>query len=481
MAKNKNTIQPTRKELERKNSRLGMIGDFFKNIFAKIKNFFRVLAGKEPLPDKQWADKPVLHEYKPSDQIMKEQVEFEGYDQMQIGPDGLVRVPAGTERTWSLDDKQKYIDVITKKFPDMPDPQVTGDGAFASTIAYDISKVFKSETNTTLIYALAGKLVVADCQNGVCNLSISDGKKEATAIITDPEQAHEALLKTYAQSVDAPLFLIDARKHAKFAVISGPDKQPMVYTIENHYPHIQDYNEKAFINHKSPLQAVYEIKAPDVISTAFIEKAVKFDEEAPTYQWRESGNVATALHESLFKDPGYRSTFVLHGGVDETVKYDTVVWLTSERDTTGAEKFFINAAAVHTNFGTTAVKREISPEAFDFSQEGNKAFRGVLNRALKGLSVQVKTMDEQSRQMDDIKKAFEEEQNMQNQPAEEKAPDEPIPDTTGTNEPSQEQPQEESTKTPPAEALSSPTGQDDTPEAPPDDLAEQFADDELGL
>ncbi len=46
MAKNKNTIQPTRKELERKNSRLGMIGNFFKNIFTKIKNFFRVLAGK---------------------------------------------------------------------------------------------------------------------------------------------------------------------------------------------------------------------------------------------------------------------------------------------------------------------------------------------------------------------------------------------------------------------------------------------------
>ena len=175
MARNKNTIQPTRKELEKKNSRLGMVGDFLKNIFTKIRNFFRALAGKEQLPEKQWADKPILHEYKPSDQILKEMEEFAGYDEMQIGPDGLARVPAGTERTWSLDDKQKYIDVITRKFPDMPDPQVTGDGAFASAIAFDVSKVFKSETNNTLIYALAGKLVVADCQNGGCNLSISDG------------------------------------------------------------------------------------------------------------------------------------------------------------------------------------------------------------------------------------------------------------------------------------------------------------------
>lgn len=369
-------IQPRKSDMEVTPSFFDRIKLFFQGLKEKWSEFWNDVLhpNNEPTPE----PKP----YKPSDQILSEYNKFPGFDEMTMD-NGLVRIPAGTEKItgWSLDEKQHYLDILHTKFPQMPNPIETHDGAFITQISSNVYSMLKSDRDNTSIYAIANNLIIASHKDGECNITITDGQTEHSVTIDSIENISSKLAILFTEHMNPEnkeSFMLDMKRDVGYLQRVNPQGECESYKIEHHHHHINDYANKVFIDHKHPMPAILELQGPGIVSRETLDKL--FPVDVPM----ERGDfdaVITALHEPLFKNPGYNSTFVTQ---------DKAFWISYDGD-----KAMINVAPVHCKYpNVPTVTRPVPEEAYSFAKEGKYALRKALQSAIKAVDKQIEHLDE---------------------------------------------------------------------------------------
>lgn len=411
MADKKKSSQK-QKESSWKNGVFGKVFGFFKGIGEKIKEFFNDVFNRAPKDTTpQWKDQPKDNTYKPSDQIYEEEVHFPGYDDLQVQENGLVRIPSTNAQLWDVSDAQRYLNCIHEKIPVMPNPIEEHNGEFVGAVSSDIYKAMKQETNQTLIYAVADKLLTAKIENGACTVTLADGKSSASLELRDPMHPNADLAAFFAWqlSTDGKSYMIDTQKGIRYAQWLKENGELASFVIEKHHPHVNNYEGKAFVIHKQSLDGVLEIQGTEPMPRHFIDEALKVDTEMSQQDFRY---MTTALYEQVMGLSSGHSTFVTQ---------DKVFWISEQNG-----KQFINVAPTqckHQNVPTYTVP--IPDKALETppSRDGCKALSRTIDKTITKLNEHLEKLDQLEQEADKAANAAKDAESKRNENAQDQTRD----------------------------------------------------------
>ena len=414
--KKKESLQPTKEDF-RSAGFFGKIKLFFQNIAAKIMGLWAYARGKLDTPTDGEVSGPenAQRKWASSSEIIEYTQNFPGYEKLSmIGKTGLIRIDPQAIAWHPLSDKKHYIDTIHKKFPEMPNPIETHNGEFIGIISSDIFKGLRDGGEQTFVYAIADNLISAECKDGQCILTIGNGETEHSIVLTEDSNTQSSIAKLFTEHIGTPekiSFLIDERRNISYAQWKNDAGSYDTYTIQNYHPHWNNYEDKAGIKHDKPVDSIVEIKGPDVFPRGFIDGANKITTE---YSTSDFFSMITAMHETIFKNPGYQSTFVTQ---------DKVFWLTQEGDTFVAHVAPTNCR--HDKVPT--VHEKIHPKALEFSKAGRQSLSKTFDRAIQKLEANLEELDKLKQQSKD----FIDQQNQEQEEPPETPPEENMPPDVG--------------------------------------------------
>ncbi len=388
------------------------IKNFFKGLRDKFKEFWEY-ARRRTTPYEKSVEGQAARTYntsfKPSDQLYEEAEKFPGFDEMTLRQGSYIKLPAGTETVWHLnnaDDVHKYLNAIEAKFPDMQDPATTHQGEFITEIARTLEIAHSKGQDMTQLYVVGHAIIAAEVHDGNMTVTISDRDHHMKFDGTNTSTLRSDIANLYAafSGYDSPAnFYIDTQTGTRYMQIQTDEHGYDTYIAEPMKRHINDYDSKQGVSHKFVMPGVVEVQGPDVLPRSFLDKAIAID---TPMEWKDFANIMTAMHESLFTAEGQkgqepRTEMNRHSVY---VTSDKMFWMTRSEN----GDFIAHVAPAHCKYPNVAtIDVPVPEEAMTWSKDGQKALAKAVNQAVGKLNHIIADLDDKDKAAFDLAQGLE--------------------------------------------------------------------------
>ena len=369
----------------------GSIKGFFQNIVNKIKDVMeyatRLKNGK-----KDWENSiegkaaPKDLTFKPSDQIAEEQIHFPGFHDMTMS-NGMVRIPAGTENIWPVEDKQRYLNALNEKFGSIPNPLETQNGAFITDISHNIQRCIKKGINGLSIYGVGNAIITTEIQGSKCKINVSNGTQERSLITSTPKEMRNALASLYSSVVgkeDDDYRLNDKENNITYITRKAQDGEFYTFSAEPHKRHIFNLDTQVrFVVENANIDSIMEVQGPALLEKNIIDTIVPV---ATAMSKADQHQMATAMHEVMVDNaPKQKGDSVtIQNNPSMYVTQDKVFWLTAEDD-----HFMLNVAPVRCPYSNIISHVPISAEACEPTNDAHSMINKAISKGARDIDKKI--------------------------------------------------------------------------------------------
>lgn len=369
----------------------GSIKVFFQNIVNKIKDVMeyatRLKNGKtdwENSIEGKAAPKDLT--FKASDQIAEEQIHFPGFHDMTMA-NGMVRIPAGTENIWPIEDKQRYINALKEKFDAIPNPLKTQNGAFITDISFDVQRAIKRGINGLSIYGVGSAIITTEVQGQQCKISVSDGAQERSLIVNTPQETRDALASLYSNVMgkDDEYTMQDEEHNVKYITRKTQDDEFYTFSIAPHKRHIFNLETQArFVIENTNIESIMEVHGPVLPEQNIIDMIKPVT--VPMSR-TDQHQMVTAMHEVMVDNAPKQKgdPVIIQNNPIAYITQDKMFWLTAEDD-----HFVAHAAPVRCQYaGIKPVHIPLYSENCQPTEEAHTTIYKAISSAARNIDKQI--------------------------------------------------------------------------------------------